>query len=305
MVREEYRYQNISDYLIRKIDILITGVEGQDERSKFFIEEWGQVNVDKLRISFDEVSNNVTCCGNLRTGKTINVEGDIITVLPRLFRQLNIQSKYALVDITSLHHVVIMYLCKILLKQEKPMGLFAAYVRPTHYIGRNEEFKDTLTSKLVGIKAVPGFAKRERERQMLFSFVGFEGIRLTNIIENTNEVEKIVPIIAFPIGNPYWYNIAMWNSRDLLKDVDMDVTVQKCFSESIFEAVYLLRNIVPKTESVILAPLGTRPHSMAAAIYASENSNVKLIHDYAIEAENRTQGISDVVIYHLSSFIET
>lgn len=305
MIREEYSYKDTAEYLNNRIDILITGFPRADERSNFFVEEWKNINIDKLQIQFDELTSTIICMGVLKDGGTIDYSGDITVCLPRLLKLLNMRKKYVLVDITSLHHVVIMYLCKILIKQEKPLGLYAAYVRPEKYAGNNEEFKETLTSKLVGVKAVPGFAKRERERQMLVSFVGFEGIRLTNIMENMNEIEKVVPIVAFPIGNPYWFNITMWNSREIIKDISIDVTVQKCFSESIFEAVQLLRDIIPSSEGIILAPLGTRPHSMAAAIYATENPNVKIIHDYAIEAENRTRGISDVIIYHLSSFIET
>lgn len=304
MVREEFEYEKVSGYLHENIDLLIAGNAKKDERSTFFINEWERYKKPYLLIDFNEEDSFASYTLIKVDGTVCSADGDITISLMRVLHYISMQDKNILVDITSLHHIVIMYLTKILIKQERPKSLFAVYIRPQKYNGQNEEFKDTLTKKILGVRSVPGFAKREREKQKLYSFIGFEGIRLTSIIENLNDIEKVVPIVAFPTGNPHWFNITMWNSRDILDNNEIDFTIQKCFSESVFEAVQLLRDIVPVSEHVVLAPLGTRPHSMAAAIFASQNNDVRIVHDYAIEAEERTTGISDIIVYHLSPFIE-
>ena len=304
MISEEYAYKDVQTYLKDNIDVLITGGFYKDERSTFFDVDWKEWDKTKIQICFVEATNYIICKRYEKNICVFEDAGDVTLFLPRFLSALKLQTKNVLVDITGLHHVIIMILSKVLIRQEKPKAFFAAYVRPQRYMGQNEDFSKTLTSKILGVRAVPGFIKREKGNQLLYSFVGFEGIRLSNVVENLNGVEKVIPIVAFPVGSPHWFNIAMWNSRDLLGDTDVDFTIQKCFSESVFEAVQLLKDIVPKTENIVLAPLGTRPHSMAAAIFACQNSNVRLVHDYAIEAENRTEGISDVIVYHLSAFVE-
>ena len=92
---------------------------------------------------------------------------------------------------------------------------------------------------------------------------------------------------------------------DILQGEVSDCTIHKCYSDSIFEAVNLLDTILVDEEKVVLAPLGTRAHSMACAIYACQHSNARIVHDYAVECENRAKGIAHIMIYHLSSFINT
>ena len=55
MINEEYNYDDVSDYLEDKIDLLIVGVPGKDEREKFFCEKWLDLGKDFL-ISFSNVS---------------------------------------------------------------------------------------------------------------------------------------------------------------------------------------------------------------------------------------------------------
>ena len=91
---------------------------------------------------------------------------------------------------------------------------------------------------------------------------------------------------------------------DMLQSEARDVAIHKCFSEGIFSAVNLLESTISQDEKIVLAPLGTRPHSMACAIFACRRQNARIIYDFVIENENRAVGISNITIYHLSSFIK-
>ena len=117
--------------------------------------------------------------------------------------------------------------------------------------------------------------------------------------------EKLIPIVAFPSGTPQWYNVTMWNSMDILQSEGKNLSVHKCYSESIFEAVSLLNRIIAQDETVVLAPLGTRPHSMACAIFACHHEATRILYDFVVESNHRAIGVADITIYHLSSFIKS
>ena len=205
--------------------------------------------------------------------------------------------------ISSLDNVLIMFLTKQLLTKVTPKLFFASYIRPEKYILESGNIGFELSQKIGAIEAVPGFAKRETDNQILCAFLGFEGVRLKGVLEAVHSFEKLIPIAAFPSGTPQWFNVTMWNSMDILQSEGKPLSVYKCYSESVFEAVEVLKKTISQDESVVLVPLGTRPHSMACAIFACLHETSRIIYDFVIENEHRAIGISDITIYHLTSFI--
>jgi hypothetical protein len=304
MIREEYDFCDIADYLYNNIDILIAGVPRSEERSAYFYTIWNKKQKDILllsRIDNDTVHfNYIRETVSLRQGTL-----DLTIGTPQVLRALQIDQKNILIDLCSLDHVLIMFLTKLLITQVVPKTLFATYIRPDYYCNQSENVGFSLCDQVLGVKSVPGFIRRENENQILCSFIGFEGIRLKNVLESVHNIRKLIPIVAFPSGDPQWYNVTMWNSMDILQSETPDFAIQKCFSESVFEAVNLLQSCIQQDERVVLAPLGTRPHSLACAIFACNHSNARIIYDYVIERENRTKGIAHIMVYHLSSFLRT
>lgn len=303
MVREEYKFEDIEDYLYGSNELLIAGTSSEDERSYFFFKKWSSLGKEILLLnrenhellSFKYIINNRVVSTN-----TI----DLCMATPRLLRSLHVDEKNVLIDMASLDHILIMFLTKQLLMQVVPKSLFASYIRPERYNNQIGDVAFSLSSQVLAVEAVPGFSKREGDKQTLCAFLGFEGIRLKSILETVHNINKFIPIVAFPTGAPQWYNTTMWNSMDTLQSECKDTSVQKCFSESVFEAVELLRHNITQEEKLVLAPLGTRPHSMACAIYACEHPNTRIIYDYVVEHNHRAMGISEIIIYHLSSFLK-
>lgn len=67
----------------------------------------------------------------------------------------------------------------------------------------------------------------------------------------------------------------------------------------------LLRNLhITPDERAVLAPLGTRPHSMACALFACKHPHTRIIYDYAVECQRRAIGIAEIKVYHLTMFLE-
>lgn len=302
MIKEEYNFSDIDDYLYNNIDILIAGFPGCEERSKFFSDLWNKKNKEILYLKVDG-SEKVILRYLKKDGTEINDQCDLCVELQTRLRFLGVSEKNVLLDISSLDNVLIMFLTKQLLTKVIPKLLFASYIRPQKYSSESENMGYKLCQQIGAINAVPGFAKREAEKQTLCAFLGFEGVRLKGILETVQGFDKLIPIVAFPSGSPQWYNITMWNIMDVLQSEGKNTSVYKCYSESIFDAVKLLEKTITSDETVILAPLGTRPHSLACAIFACKHKRTRILYDFVVENDDRAIGIAEIKIYHLSSFI--
>lgn len=304
MIKEEYSFQHIENYLYDNIDLLIAGLPNAEERSEFFSELWKSKNKDILFLALEDnktVEFKLVCNNTIK----MDLKCDLCVGLPRLLKQIGVIDKNVLLDMSSLNNVLIMFITKQLLSKVTPNSFFASYIRPQKYISDSGNIGFELCQQIGAVDTVPGFTKRESENQTLCTFLGFEGVRLKGILETVHSFEKLIPIVAFPSGAPQWYNVTMWNSMDILQSEGKNLSVYKCYSESIFEAYNLLNNIIAQDETVVLAPLGTRPHSMACAIYACHHEATRIIYDFVTESDHRAIGIADITIYHLSSFIKT
>lgn len=303
MIREEFNYNSMKTYLHQHIDILILGKPNSEERNKFFFQSWENTGKDIIIIDLVN-DDNIIRCDIMHKRNWENYCGEISQILPRILSKMNTVQSNVLIDLTSLHQVALMVLIKVLIKTIKPKTLFASYIRPQKYNISDDETTEVLTTKISEVKSIPKFTRRRRPDSVLCSFIGFEGFRYKNILESLDDIKRTRVVAAFPSGFPHWFNTTMWNAMDELLDDNIDSIVYKCFSESVFEAVSLLNKYLSKEPNIILAPIGTRVHAAACAIFGSMYNNVNIIYDYAVESDNRTVGIDEIIIYHLSSFIE-
>lgn len=53
MIKEEYSFSHIEDYLYDNIDLLIAGFSSEEERSVFFSELWKSKNKDILYLALE------------------------------------------------------------------------------------------------------------------------------------------------------------------------------------------------------------------------------------------------------------
>lgn len=302
MIYEEYDYYEISDYINNNVDLLVTGYEGQEERSSFLShqQEWGSKKIIKLkRHGRDMVDLRFYENGEEKSCSRINM----LNGVPNFFSSLRIKELSVLVDLSSLDHILIMVLTKQFLTTVPPKSLFACYICPCSYTSESGTIGYDLSDQISAVSSVPGFVKRETEHEILCAFLGFEGTRLKGVIETVHDFDQIIPIVAFPSEQSQRFNVSIWNCMEVLQSEAANLTIQRCLSDSIFEAVEMLEKTIPQESRVVLAPLGTRPHSMACAIFACRHSHTRIIYDYVTENENRAIGISKIIVYHLSSFI--
>lgn len=303
VIKEEFSFRHLQDYLGNHIDLLICGNPGKEERSVFFSNLWRTKKKDILFLDLE--TRETVCCRMFKNGLFVSeYRLDLCVGLPKLLRGICVAENNVLLDLSSLGHVLIMFLTKQMLTTVKPRLLFASYIRPQNYINESCDVGFGLSQRIGSVDAVPGFTKRETANQTLCTFLGFEGVRLKGVLETVNAVDRLIPIVAFPSGTPQWFNVTMWNSMDILQSEGKNLSIYKCFSESIFEAYELLQKTISQDETVVLAPLGTRPHSLACAAFACAHSATRILYDFVVENDYRARGISNITIYHLSSFIQ-
>ena len=132
MIREEYNFNDIADYLYKSTDLLITGIPTCEDRSHFFSDLWKdkgkailqlrRENNDKLAYQFLQGNNSVNA-GLI----------DLCVQTSQLLQCFAVEQKNILLDLSSLDHVLIMFLTKQLIERVIPKSLFAAYIRPREY----------------------------------------------------------------------------------------------------------------------------------------------------------------------------
>jgi hypothetical protein len=297
MVNEEYKFEDISEYLKKNINIVFTGIHKNEDRSFFYSNEFS----DKRIIELDSAISDNDCY------ITVQEKDKSKTVKANFFRDLFkfeiFQNSKVFVDITSLSHTVIMLLIRYLTQTNKPTLLFAGYVRPESYDKTKIDSNSLLYETVYEISSVPTFSARDKAgKKALIVFVGFDGERFKNITEKAEDT-KIIPIIAFPSGTSNWFNTVFWNSLEVFSELELEEPITRCYSESVFSAYTALEKNLIDYDSITIAPFGTRAQTLASVLYYINNKGVSLLTDHAKEKRIRSYGVNEKIVYNITSFI--
>jgi hypothetical protein len=305
LIKEEFQWSDVSEYLEINLNVAFVG-PGYDERSKFFpdvFSRWKSILI-YLEASQDTKSVQIKVFEN---GNRITYDNtvELLSGIRGLLNNIRSEMRIACIDLSSLQHCVLMYLTKLLIEEIKPIQLFATYAEPVEY-SQSQFGEFMLSEELLGRRSVPGFARRIKENPTkLLTMLGFDGERLNKITEDL-QTSSVTPVIGFPSFRPGWHNRSLKSSMRAIEDHHATSDIHKCNAKSIFDAYELIHDLRPRGgETYALAPLGTRPHSMACAIYATRYPGTLIIYDHPVEVTPRSIGISSCTCYHLSSFIQS
>ena len=238
--------------------------------------------------------------------------GDITVGQSRILRQIGVTGKRVLVDITGMKHPAFFYLFKLLLEEQKPGSLFAGYAEPEMYVPHGStdvEERFQLFEGYLGVRALPGFTRLPDtlKSKLLVAFLGFEGTRLQHVYEDQEPGDgNMVALVGFPAFRPGWQNLTIAANQPALQSTRSYRFLRSATAFCPFDAYQALCDLQsdrPK-QNLIVAPLGTRPHALGAALYAIKNDSSYLLYDFPIEVvEHRTERVGKCHIYHLSSFL--
>lgn len=302
-IREEFAFDSVENSLKELITTVIVGPLSQEERCRKIRDAFGGTKAKIISIDYNHDTFSFRISNlNEKVKESYNSPKDKFPDF--LSRSIAGYDKNILIDLTSLQHSVIMVLMGVLCNNIRPAHLFASYVKPKRYITRDELGKYNLSTEVSEPEGIPGLIRQRKENEVVIPFLGFEGDRLHNIIE-TMTYDTIVPVIGFPSEDPAWQFDSLRNCMAVLNSACPDAEIYKCKSNSIYDAINVIRAIsdLYPDKFFVLLPLGIRTHTAACGLWAAKHKNTRIMYDYAIETEIRSEGIGDAIIYHLSRFI--
>jgi hypothetical protein len=307
--RDEYTWEECGSLVMKRATLLIRGTATGD-RETFFLDEWQRSGSDPViwDVTFDPECKTCTI-GSFklvdRFARIHNKHGSILDVVPKMMSMYRSHLGCVVLDITSLQQTAIMCLVAFLLK-ECVGELFAVYAEPEHYDRPKEGEGFRLALRFASNESVPGFSRQRRgNEQTLVGFLGFDADRLGRILEERESIQRLIPVLGFPPYRPGWNLMSLESAGRIIKEFESYSDIESCPAFSVIEALSVLRRISSQdaNKSLVIAPLGTRPHTLAAAIFATQNRDVRLAYDHPVESPQRAKGVGLAHVYHLSGML--
>jgi hypothetical protein len=176
------------------------------------------------------------------------------------------------------------------------------YVEPLEYSAprgqllRRRDFE--LSDEVPGYIPVPGatiLLEDYRVQRGVF-FLGYEERRLDRAMED----HPIVParsavVFGVPAFQPGWEMNAFANNARVLRDRNISGGVHFCGAENPLAAYEVLAQVNRECgveEEMFIAPIGTKPHGIGAALFAAEHPEVGILYDHPKRKQNRTSKVS-------------
>lgn len=217
----------------------------------------------------------------------------------------------AMVDSTSLDFPEIVYILSAL-KNKKNIEIDFIYAEPDDYKQKTstspEETDFELSSSQSIFSGLPKFfISNSSLRVSIIAPLGFEPMRLGQLL-NTDEganYESINGLFGIPAYKPGWENRSIKSHlRHFKKDISSAISLYP--SSNPYEIYKNLSKIKDAYQRVILAPLGTKPSTIALALFLVNNfdqnsrkENVSAVYDFPQKVSKRTNGIGKIYIYNL------
>jgi hypothetical protein len=214
-----------------------------------------------------------------------------------------------ILEATTLGFVEILLTCRTL----HEIGITAfdlLYVEPKRY--RNPRRRHLLhrrdfelSSDVPGYHAIPGHAilLGDRNPQKAVFFVGYEEARLRRAFEDLQMIRSSRSAVTFgvPAYNPGWEMDSIANNIGVIREQNIRGGVYFCGAENPAAVIELLSELhsgLHHGERLFVAPIGTKPHGIGVALFASRRKDVGVIYDHP----QRTKGRSnEIAHWHLFS----
>lgn len=214
------------------------------------------------------------------------------------------------IDYTGLSHHVWMPLLRLGL--ETDLDITCLYIEPESYqVMPNPSLSDffDLSAKIRGITPIPTFSKLSDSNgrsPVLVPLLGFEGTRFKYVIETLQpEGQDIIPIIGVPGFKLEFPFYSYRGNADALSTNRAWENVLYSDAACPFSLFRVLQEIQSKkTKSFLqISPIGTKPHALGAAIYATLHPETELVYDHPIRKKQRSIGAGQCHIYYVSEFV--
>lgn len=317
------RYYNLeSDHNLanelKKIDIFFLGNSREMRSQKVFsvLDHNFKGKVVSLNYDIESERYTLTEVKGKFTFRDENVaeEGkDLMRYFEEEITLYKLEEKTVLIDITSIKHPILFYFLSILRQRMNPKSLLITYTEPEEYEQQrieNVTKKFDLTEKFCSVKPIPGFLRVNdyNKERLLVALMGFEGNRFSKAFEDVNPAtRKTYAVVGLPSFQPGWQYYVYSENQYALEQSRAYHLMKQATANEPFGVYNILHNIKqnnPQYELTV-APIGTKPHSLGACMFALDNSDVQLYYDFpSFGDKKRTIGIGNTFIYNLTDFIK-
>ena len=236
------------------------------------------------------------------------VDGDALEV-DDIGRRIN-DGGSVLIEATTLGFAEILLLSKALqVKEARHMDF--VYLEPKKY--RDADRRDVLhrrefelSDSVQGYIGIPGSMTllRTNLRQRGYFFLGFEQERLDRALEDFPIDAKLVQVaFGIPAFKPGWEMDSIANNLSVMVEKNISGGVHYCAADSPLAAYNLLQDAfdgLNENERLFVAPIGTKPNGIGAALFLSEHPSVGLIYDHPRLSSERS---SDIEKWNLFSCV--
>ena len=247
----------------------------------------------------------------------VSVDGALSTV--RLRSEKSLQQLLSLangrpvcVDITVLAHHIWAPILRVLIEGANCTDVIAVYAEPAQYRRTPDVHSKLfrLSESLEGIAPLPGFAAlvSEDDGAIVIPMLGFEGSRFRHLISELEPAEdRIVPVIGVPgFQHPFPMYSFLGNHIVLEEEIRFR-KIEFARSNCVFDAAIRLLQIAEDNPNsrLQIAPIGTRPHALAAILFAIANpARTEIVYDHPVSSPDRTTGAGSLCVYPLSGFVD-
>jgi hypothetical protein len=219
-----------------------------------------------------------------------------------------LDGKSVLLEATTLGFVQIFLCCRALrLRGHKAIGLI--YVEPLAYSNprrshvlhkRDFELSETVS----GYRAIPGatFLLSDRRPRHGVFFLGYEESRLDVALEDLEMFDPASCSVVFgvPAFKPGWEMNAFANNIRVIRSKAVSGGTHFCGAENPAAAVDVLDDIrgsLPPGSKMFVAPIGTKPTGIGAALFAAEHPDVGILYDHPRRRTGRSREVSSWHLY--------
>ena len=218
-----------------------------------------------------------------------------------------------LFDATTLNFPELLLLMRgyLLVKPEIEFGFI--YAEPEIYRGIADidnnphafMLSESVESKL---QPIPGFSPLLRPSYMqshVVVFLGFEGHRLTSLLADSEAelVRRYSIVFGIPPFKAQWETHSLMENADILSKSEIEDIYYAGANNprSNYNLIVQLFNTLSTSSILELAPLGTKPATIACALFAASHRGVGVRFDYPKQLPNRTQGIGRVHLFRVNA----
>lgn len=229
------------------------------------------------------------------------VDGDAIEVEQLEELVAGLGSARILLEATTLGIVEILVCCRAIARRGGRVGLL--YTEPAQYFRRRRtqlvHRRDfALSDEVQPFSALPGSAIMlgDRHDTRAVFLVGYEGERLDQAIEQTGVAPEHCHIVfGVPAFQPGWEtnsfanNIRVIGTRGLgPRNVMFAGADNPAAALRAIESAY---RACSNRQRLLLSPIGTKPHAIAAALFACVHDGVGLVFDHPQRSEGRSEEV--------------